>query len=67
MEPRKFGRVGSLSRRSQGTKRDYSDQLAKGAEEKSQAPSKSRQRRHACILRLTWENSSQSPRMTTIL
>lgn len=29
MGPRKFCRVVSLSQRSQGTKRDYSDQLAK--------------------------------------
>lgn len=62
MGPRKFCREVSLSQRSQGTKRDYSDQLAKeGRRQKSQDSSKSRQRLCAWVLRLTWENSFWKP------
>lgn len=62
MGPRKFGRVVSLSQRSQGTKRDYTDQLAKeDRRQKSQDSSKSRQRVCAWVLRLTWGNSFWKP------
>lgn len=68
MGPRKFCIVVSLGQRSQETKRDYSDQLAKESRrQKSQDSSKSRQRVCAWVLRLTRENSFWKPRNDDIV